>query len=84
MRHNVFVGKSSPLVGYQNYDLVRQIVKLYLQGAGLGSATDPREVEDWNECIGLGDEGQPLSLSERNAMNLVYYAACKDCSIIPT
>jgi len=77
VRGNMFVGKSFPLVRYQCYDLVRQIVKLYLQGIGLGPATEPREAIDWNECVALGYEGQSLSPSERNAMNVVYYAACE-------
>ena len=77
VQNNVFIGQSNPLVKYQNYDLVHQLVHLYLQGEALTSKTEPKEVLDWNGCVGLGwapFEGSP---SVRNPFNLVYYVACK-------
>ncbi len=77
VRQNLFVGRSFPLVRYQVYDLIRQLVKLYLQGGALGPETEPREEVDWNSCVGLGYGGSGLGPSERNPMNYVYYAACE-------
>lgn len=54
VQNNVFLGQSDPLVKYQNYDLVHQLAHLYLQNQGLTSQTDPKEVIDWNGCVGLG------------------------------
>ena len=54
VRDNVFVGQSDPLVRYQNYDLVHQLAHLYLQKGGLTGETVPKEVMDWNSCVGLG------------------------------
>ncbi len=71
VRDNVFVGQSDPLVNYQSYDLVHQLAHLYLQGDGLTSQTVPREVTDWNSCVGMG------WASVRNPFNLVYYIACE-------
>ena len=79
VRNNVFLGQSSPLVNYQSYDLVHQLAHLYLQREGLNDETVPKEVMDWNGCVGLGwapSEGGP---SVRNPFNLVYYVACKCC-----
>lgn len=70
--HNLFVGRDFPLVRYQVYDLIRQLVRVYLQRGALGPETEPREEVDWNSCVGLG-----LRPSERNPMSYVYYAACE-------
>lgn len=77
VRNNVFVGQSNPLVKYQSYDLVHQLAHLYLQDRGLTNETVPKEVMDWNSCVGLGwapFEGSP---SVRNPFNFVYYIACE-------
>lgn len=77
VQNNVFLGQSDPLVKYQSYELVHQLAHLYLQDVGLTSKTEPKEVMDWNSCVGLGWaplEGGP---SVRNPFNLVYYIACK-------
>lgn len=81
VQQNVFLGQSDPLVKYQNYDLVHQLAHLYLQDASLTSETQPKEVKDWNSCVGLGwapFEGGPCV---RNPFNLVYYAACEYCLV---
>ena len=77
VKNNIFVGQSDPLVKYQSYDLVHQMAHLYLQNGGLTSRTTPKEVTDWNSCVGLGwtpSEGSP---SVKNPFNLVYFVACK-------
>lgn len=77
VQNNVFLGQSDPLVKYQNYDLVHQLAHVYLQKEGLTGQTEPREVMDWNSCVGLGWtplEGGP---SVKNPFNLVYYVACE-------
>ena len=75
--NNVFVGQSNPLVKYQSYDLVHQLAHLYLQGGGLTGETQPKEVMDWNSCVGLGWTPSQGGPSVRNPFNLVYYAACE-------
>lgn len=85
VQNNVFLGQSDPLVRYQSYDLVHQLAHLYLQDGGLTSETEPKEVSDWNGCVGLGwtpIEGGP---SVRNPFNLVYYAAFvnQECTQMP-
>ena len=77
VQNNVFLGQSDPLVKYQNYDLIHQLVHLYLQGEALTSETIPKEVTDWNGCVGLGWVPLEGSPSVRNPFNLVYYVACK-------
>ena len=77
VQNNVFLGQSDPLVKYQSYDLVHQLVHLYLQSDALTSETEPKEVLDWNGCVALGWASSEGSLSVRNAFNLVYYVACK-------
>ena len=77
VRNNVFLGQSNPLVRYQNYELVHQLVHLYLQGDGLTSETEPKEVMSWNGCVGLGWAPLLGSPSVRNPFSLVYYVACK-------
>ena len=60
---------------------MHQLVHLYMQNEALTSETEPKEVMDWNGCVGLGwapFEGSP---SVRNPFNLVYYAACKCSSL---
>lgn len=77
VQNNVFLGHPDPLVRYQSYDLVHQLVHLYLQDGALTSQTEPKEVMDWNSCVGLGwtpFEGGP---TVKNPFNLVYYVACK-------
>ena len=74
---NMFVGQSDPLVKYQSYDLVHQLAHLYLQDGGLTDQTEPKEVVDWNSCVGLGWASVEGELSVRNPFNLVYYVACK-------
>lgn len=54
VRNNAFLGQSDPLVKYQSYELVHQLAHLYLQNGGLTSETVPKEVTDWNSCVGLG------------------------------
>ena len=79
VHNNVFLGQSSPLVNYQSYDLVHKLAHLYLQRGGLNEETVPKEVLDWNSCVGLGwapFEGGP---SVRNPFSLVYYVACECC-----
>ena len=73
---NAFVGQSNPLVQYQSYDLVHQLAHLY-QNGGLTNWTQPKEVTDWNSCVGLGWAPSERGPSARNPFNLVYYAACK-------
>lgn len=73
--NNVFVGQSSPLVRYQNYELVHQLAHFYLQATSLTKETTPKEVRDWNDCVGLGVAEGWGSQSCRNPFNLVYYAA---------
>ena len=75
VRNNVFVGQSSPLIRYQSYDLVHQLVHLYLQDTALAADTTPPEVFDWNECVKLMAVPPPWSPSCRNPFNLVYYTA---------
>lgn len=79
VQNNVFLGRSDPLVKYQNYDLVHQLAHLYLQDGGLTGQTEPKEVMDWNSCVGLGWTPVEGGLSVKNPFNSVYYAACK-CS----
>ena len=81
VQNNVFLGHSNPLIKYQSYDLVHQLVHLYMQNEALTNETEPKEVMDWNGCVGLGwapFEGSP---SVRNPFNLVYYVACKCSSL---
>lgn len=81
VQKNVFVGQSDPLVKYQNYDLIHQLAHLYLQDGGLTNQTEPKEVTDWNSCVGLGwtpFEGGP---SVKNPFNLIYYVACEYCLV---
>lgn len=75
--NNVFVGQSDPLVRYQNYNLVYELAHLYLQRAGLTVETVPKEVMDWNDCVGLGWAPIEGGLSVKNPFNLVYYVACE-------
>ena len=77
VQNNVFVGQSDPLVKYQSYELVHQLAHLYLQDAGLTSETEPKEVTDWNSCVGLGWTPFDGGVSVKNPFNLVYYAACE-------
>lgn len=79
VHNNVFLGKSDPLVKYQSYDLVHQLVQVYLQNAALTSETVPKEVTDWNGCIGLDSAPFEGSLSIKNPFSLVYYVACEYC-----
>ena len=76
VKNNVFVGQSDPLVKYQRYDLVHQMAHLYLQNGGLTSQTIPKEVTDWNSCVGLGWMPSERSPSVKNPFNLVYFVAC--------
>ena len=71
VQNNVFLGQSDPLIKYQSYDLMHQLVGVYLQRSALTSQTVPKAVADWNGCVGLGGE------SIRNPANFVYYVACK-------
>ncbi|KAM0802698.1 hypothetical protein BDR22DRAFT_819789 [Usnea florida] len=85
VKNNVFVGQSDPLVKYQRYDLVHQMAHLYLRNGGLTSQTTPKEVTDWNSCVGLGwtlSEGCP---SVKNPFNLVYFVAFvnQECTEMP-
>lgn len=77
VQNNVFLGQSDPLVKYQSYELVHQLAHLYLQDGGLTGQTDPKEVMDWNGCVGLGWTPLEGGISVRNPFNLVYYAACE-------
>lgn len=81
VHNNVFLGQSNPLIKYQSYDLVHQLVHLYMQSEALTSETVPKEVMDWNGCVGLGWAPFAGSPSVRNPFNLVYYAACKCSSL---
>ena len=81
VQHNVFVGQSDPLVKYQIYDLVYQLAHLYMQDTGLTDETVPKEVTDWNACVGLGWSPYQANPSVRNPFNLVYYVACKYCLV---
>lgn len=85
VHNNVFLGQSDPLVRYQSYDLVHQLAHLYLQGAGLTDRTVPKEVLDWNGCVGLRWAAVGGGPSGRNPFNLVYYVAFvnQDCTQMP-
>lgn len=73
VHNNQFIGQSDPLIRYQNYDLLREMVRMYMGGYALGPETRPKEVMDWNECVGL----RPYRSCAWNVMNLVYYTACE-------
>ena len=77
VQNNVFLGQSDPMVKYQSYELVHQLAHLYLQDVGLTSETEPKEVMDWNSCVGLGWTPLEGGASVRNPRNLVYYVACR-------
>jgi len=71
--NNQIVGQSNPSIQYQNYDLMREMARVYMRGKALRPETQPKEVVIWNGYAGL----PPFRSTESNVMNLVFYSGCK-------
>ncbi len=79
---NRFYGKINDFINYQCYDIVRQLVYVYLQDQALDATTIPRGELDWNACIRSRIVDPNGAVSLRDPMNYVYYAACMSLSVL--
>ena len=74
---NRFFGRVDGFSNYQIYDIIRQLVYVYLQDQALNATTIPRGETDWNACIRSRLVDSDGSVSLRDPMNFVYYVARK-------
>ena len=78
--NNRFVGDVEIFYrNYQMYTLLYGVVCFYLQKNVLGPRSPPKEVFDWDQCVGCG-----VVDSGRNPTNLVLYTACRLPSLLPS
>ena len=70
------VGRRERLTGLRRYNLMHEIVYYYLQQLSLAIDTNPKETDDWNECVALDPED-----SWRNPENWVLYVASKSSGL---